>query len=260
MRTRRAFTLIELLVVIAIISLLVSILLPSLNRAKDLARTVACTSNCRILGMAFVFYMEENTHYPPVGAKRIDPVSGSEFVVAWFALFGDILTGYGNVENYGRGDFLICPEAPEFHQAYYSKLGYGYNAKTFALARGSPQHNPSPADPTNMAYVTRDMVIRPEETVLLGDGSFGHYIPPTKHATYAIDCMSMVYTHWDSARDLAPTMRHRDWTTANIGYADGHAGADGTCDPDLWPGSDAGLLAQYQEHWVLDPSFHYPAW
>ena len=55
-----AFTLIELLVVIAIISLLVSILLPSLNRAKDLAREVACLSNERALGVAHVFYSNDN--------------------------------------------------------------------------------------------------------------------------------------------------------------------------------------------------------
>ena len=57
---RRAFTLIELLVVIAIISLLVSILLPSLSRAKELARRAVCASNLHMTLPAAHFYCEEN--------------------------------------------------------------------------------------------------------------------------------------------------------------------------------------------------------
>ena len=59
------FTLIELLVVIAIISLLVSILLPSLNRAKDLARIVTCASQERGIGLAMMVYAgDSGGHFP----------------------------------------------------------------------------------------------------------------------------------------------------------------------------------------------------
>ena len=61
------FTLIELLVVISIISLLVSILLPSLNRAKDQAKLVVCLSNQRNVYLGAVLYAEEHgTWLPPV--------------------------------------------------------------------------------------------------------------------------------------------------------------------------------------------------
>ncbi len=56
----RAFTLIELLVVVAIIGLLISILLPSLARARRQAKSVKCLSNLRTLGQGVVTYASES--------------------------------------------------------------------------------------------------------------------------------------------------------------------------------------------------------
>lgn len=63
---KTGFTLVELLVVIGVIAVLISILLPALNKARDQANIVKCASNIRQLAIALVNYAAENKgKYPP---------------------------------------------------------------------------------------------------------------------------------------------------------------------------------------------------
>jgi len=63
MKRSKGFTLIELLVVMAILSILMALLLPAIQRAKDAARSGLCTGHLKQLGIAFAQYMNEYEGY-----------------------------------------------------------------------------------------------------------------------------------------------------------------------------------------------------
>ena len=73
MRRRNAFTLIELLVVVSIIALLVAILLPSLNEAREIALGTVCLTNARQMGFALILYLQDYDNTFPVVDWGMNP-------------------------------------------------------------------------------------------------------------------------------------------------------------------------------------------
>ncbi|HSW47022.1 MAG TPA: prepilin-type N-terminal cleavage/methylation domain-containing protein [Phycisphaerae bacterium] len=125
-RTRTGFTLIELLVVIAIIALLISILLPSLTRAREQARRIACGSNLRAIANGCLLYSEGNR-----GILPSEPSSANAVILA-SAPYATLVGGLGGMTTISRH----IPTAgttdlwrPTANPTYY--LGTGSNPRQY---------------------------------------------------------------------------------------------------------------------------------
>jgi prepilin-type N-terminal cleavage/methylation domain-containing protein len=96
-RKNRAFTLVELLVVIGIIALLISILLPSLQKARKSATTIACASNLRQLHLAATLYANNNKGFYPT--LRVDYPANLTYVGSVDVIFENGYRGLGLVDR-----------------------------------------------------------------------------------------------------------------------------------------------------------------
>lgn len=105
------FTLVELLVVIGIIALLISMLLPALNKARKEARSTVCLSNLHQMGLAWQMYLSENQGHLPYYIWHSQPngvtlsaLQLNEFI--WHGYWFGILC-----DHRVQTSSLLCPEA-----------------------------------------------------------------------------------------------------------------------------------------------------
>lgn len=138
------FTLVELLVVIGIIAVLISILLPSLAKARESAGRVGCASNLRQIGLGLSSYSNENRGFlPPPGGQAFTHGGGAQ--PSWDIA---IMKYLGMKGGWDWGNFEPVPD--------------GYNVGVFHCPLDTQEYSVSPRKPRRSygiswgAYINED--------------------------------------------------------------------------------------------------------
>jgi prepilin-type N-terminal cleavage/methylation domain-containing protein len=223
MDKRRAFTLVELLVVIAIIALLMAILMPALNRARELGRRSVCLGNLKQLALAWIMYTDTNNGNLVRGIGGADitgthPITNDPIMVekSWV---GDV-----------NPDPPVAADQKEREQIRQIKSGalweYAKNEKVFRCPAGRVSHmltyaivdsmNGQPQPDTQQDQVwcsNRGDISKPNERIVFvgtGEALWANDIIHSYHVSYDTN----QWLHW-------PPVRHRDGVT--VAYADAHS-------------------------------------
>jgi prepilin-type N-terminal cleavage/methylation domain-containing protein/prepilin-type processing-associated H-X9-DG protein len=119
---KAGFTLVELLVVIGIIALLISILLPSLNRARETANRVKCSSNLRQIGQALLLYSNDNKGNYPKTVQRSNIAAANNQETATFGTCWRGSDPYSGAGATGAGAVGNRPQDNDVTAAIYMLL------------------------------------------------------------------------------------------------------------------------------------------
>ena len=139
MRKKEVFTLIELLIVIAIIAILAAMLLPALGKAKNLAKSIKCTSQLKQISTAYFLYVGDYQEWcPRIRVNRND-------YIMWYYLASYLGDAYDNTGPKTSFRTWFCPaEQPgkiRLHFANTNDLllysGYGMNQATLGIGPGA---------------------------------------------------------------------------------------------------------------------------
>jgi len=220
------FSLIELLIVVAIIALLITMLIPALGRAKDMARLVICQHQLKQWATAFHLYTVKNKgFYPHVdGRDRCGDEPGysladqADWWYGWVdvlpMLMGDRPWREHRPWNYpGRGTIFQCPAAKPAPQTAYAynphRNGYFSYAMNSCLELDENcWRAPGDGGIPMPSFLDTSLIVRPQRVILLFDqllaprrgyGGDGWYRNAGKYCGSYPKAFSARHAHDDSA-------------------------------------------------------------
>jgi prepilin-type processing-associated H-X9-DG protein/prepilin-type N-terminal cleavage/methylation domain-containing protein len=216
-RSRRpayGFTLVELLVVIAIIALLIALLLPTLSRAKEQARSVTCLSNLRQLAAAAQLYCDGNRGYFPIAqdmrsAPPLLVIINWDFVTSRNTSTGEVTVTPGSLwSGHTNPRIQQCPSFDGRSNTLADPYT-GYNYNTSYIGHGLGESIPMPIKISQVRHSAR--------CALFGDGQ------------YAGGANKFMRAPFPNPGDASFTFRSagtqgfRHGGRTNVAFVDGHA-------------------------------------
>jgi len=201
------FTLIELLVVIAIISILASMLLPALNKAREKARATTCLSNVKQQGTAIELYLSDYDYNWWSGIFT-DATNNSTYwytIVAKYSGMCSSLTGaswQASVNAPQKFGILRCPSDSTLNPSSISMANYMFNG------RGPTNHN-------GLDNRKLSRVKSPSKIMMTMDGPSNIYCP-----NYNSAWRVQVYITLGGSGTPPQFARHS--SGVNVLYVDGH--------------------------------------
>ena len=197
------FTLIELLVVIAIIAILAALLLPSLSRAREVARAAACVNNEKQLAVGFEMYAQENDDYFPASQ-----FTDSGWERGWWTTYmWEVMIGtppvkerFMDTAGLWRNTVFACPTT----SLLWNK-GWGghYNMNVIMIYPGNP------------VAKKRTLLKTPSNTHVVGEGAGN-----LSHQYWMMNDFTVKFNYSDiyiAKRSMFPHSNK-----ANFVFADGH--------------------------------------